>query len=116
MTSSSQSRRFAQHTAAASSRRLPLHSRREHLLLHEGRPALCVLCMLEERIASVVLLYDSGVSICSFVLANLCMLCVLRVLLRHLLVPLLAHPPPAACALLLMLRLRSIETAVGTLM
>jgi hypothetical protein len=43
------------------------------------------------------------------------MLCVLRVLLRHLLVPLLVHPPSAAGALMLMLRLRSIETAVGTL-
>jgi hypothetical protein len=58
MTSSSQSRRFAQHPAAAS-RRLPLHSRREHLLLHEGRPALGVLCVLQARIASVfVLLYE----------------------------------------------------------
>jgi hypothetical protein len=58
MTSSSQSRRLAKHPAAASSRRLPLHSRREHLLLHEGRPALGVLCVLQARIASVfVLLY-----------------------------------------------------------
>jgi hypothetical protein len=112
-----QSRRFTQHPAASSCPssagggtiqsscleviqlrvrmvRLPLHSKRELFLLHDGRrkhAALCVLGVLW--------------------------------MLRHL--PLLLQPPPAACALLLMLHLLlhaadaacSIsKTAVGTLM
>ena len=95
MTSSRQSRRFAQNPAASSCPssagggtiqstclevirlhvrmvRLPLHSKSELLLLHEGRHTRAALCVL-------------GV-----------------------------QPPPAAGALLLMLR--SIKTAVGTLM